>query len=574
MNASIFCFRYTALQVIDLIQTADEEELDEAVDPDAKYVDVALGMPDENEQTDEDSDKEDQPENDPSCLGRGVLQSTAFVSGLNLEPRLPEDVPKKKKKNVNLEWKKSDTMKPTFVSPSPSLSLSEEAEKEIALCSNPIDFFFLLFDEDLQNYTVSESNLYAQSKGVSLNLTIQEFQNVIGILFLSGYNKVPSIRLFWSNTNDTRNELVASTMSRNRFLEIIRHIHCAHDYDASDKLWKLRPFIQKLLANFKKFVRMNVNVCVDESMIKYYGHHPMKQFIRGKPIRYGYKVWMLCSSTGQCHHFKMYTGADEDKDPNHLVGESVVLKMSEFVPPGCQLYMDRYFTSLNLLKMLAEKLISAAGTIQQNRLRGAQDTLTSESSFKKIERGSSESVTSNDVVVTQWRDNKTVLMASNFIGKEPEGKCSRFSRSEKKNIQIKQPKVIQLYNKHMGGVDVLDQSINSYRIAFRIRKWYWSIFSWLLDLACVNSWHVAKLDGPSDVFPQLLQFRRDIVLSLLSKDVRYQRTSLKRQSMHTIIRAYDGSRRRCKTCKSHTVYRCSACDVPLHANSCFDAFHS
>ena len=108
----------------------------------------------------------------------------------------------------------------------------------------------------------------------------------------------------------------------------------------------------------------------------------MKQFLKGKPIRYGYKVWMLCSSTGQCHHFKVYTGA-EDRNPEYEVGESVLLSMAEFVPPGCNLYMDRYFTSLNLLKILAEKLIAAAGNIQQNRSLGAQNTLMSKSLFKK-----------------------------------------------------------------------------------------------------------------------------------------------------------------------------------------------
>ena len=496
---------------------------------------------------------------------------------MKLKPQTSEDEPKRKKKKIeNFEWKKSD-FQPTFLLPTPSLSLTEEAENDLALCQKPIDFFFLLFDEDIQNHIVSESNIYAEKKGVSLNLTLDEFQNVLGILFLSGYNKVPSTRLYWSNENDIRNDLVASTMTRNRFFEIIRNIHLAHDHDPNDKLWKLRPLMDQMLKNFKKYIRMSENVCVDESMIKYFGNHSMKQFIRGKPIRYGYKVWMLCSSTGQCHHFKMYTGAEE-RDPNLGVGESVVLSMAEFVPSGCHLYMDRYFTSLNLLKILAEeKLIPAAGTIQQNRLRGAQNVLMNESSFKKLERGRSECATSENVVVTQWRDNKTVTMASNFVGKLPEGKCIRFSRSERKDIQIKQPKVIQLYNKHMGGVDLLDQSINCYRIGVRIRKWYWSIFTWLLDLACVNSWHAAKMVGPSsESSAHLLKFRRDLVLSLLSKDVRRKKSSIQSRffTQHTIVRSSDGRRLRCKACKSHTVYKCSTCDLPLHANSCFDTFHS
>lgn len=33
-------------------------------------------------------------------------------------------------------------------------------------------------------------------------------------------------------------------------------------------------------------------------MVKYYGGHPAKQFIRVKPIQFGYKDWILCSSNG------------------------------------------------------------------------------------------------------------------------------------------------------------------------------------------------------------------------------------------------------------------------------------
>ncbi len=36
----------------------------------------------------------------------------------------------------------------------------------------------------------------------------------------------------------------------------------------------------------------------DEVMVPYYGRHSTKQYIHGKPVRYGYKVWALCTSGG------------------------------------------------------------------------------------------------------------------------------------------------------------------------------------------------------------------------------------------------------------------------------------
>ncbi|KAJ8912152.1 hypothetical protein NQ315_006116 [Exocentrus adspersus] len=33
-------------------------------------------------------------------------------------------------------------------------------------------------------------------------------------------------------------------------------------------------------------------------MIPYYGKHYAKQYIKGKPIRFGFKNWALCTSNG------------------------------------------------------------------------------------------------------------------------------------------------------------------------------------------------------------------------------------------------------------------------------------
>ena len=37
---------------------------------------------------------------------------------------------------------------------------------------------------------------------------------------------------------------------------------------------------------------------IDESMMPYYGSHSSKMFIKGKSIRFGYKMWCLCESDG------------------------------------------------------------------------------------------------------------------------------------------------------------------------------------------------------------------------------------------------------------------------------------
>jgi hypothetical protein len=43
----------------------------------------------------------------------------------------------------------------------------------------------------------------------------------------------------------------------------------------------------------KKWVRQPEKVSIDEAMVKYFGPHPLKQFLKGKPTRFGYKVRLV-----------------------------------------------------------------------------------------------------------------------------------------------------------------------------------------------------------------------------------------------------------------------------------------
>ncbi|KAI7793052.1 putative piggyBac transposable element-derived protein 3-like [Triplophysa rosa] len=53
--------------------------------------------------------------------------------------------------------------------------------------------------------------------------------------------------------------------------------------------FKVRPIFQELNTSYK-ILPFSKWLSVDESMIPYYGRHGYKQFIKGKPIRYSYKV--------------------------------------------------------------------------------------------------------------------------------------------------------------------------------------------------------------------------------------------------------------------------------------------
>lgn len=89
-------------------------------------------------------------------------------------------------------------------------------------------------------------------------------------------------------------------------------------------------------------------------MIRCYGHHFSKQFIRGKPIRFGFKQWaMCCGETGFCFHAKLYEGIQVDTFPVEDVGALVILLVEN--PMDHVFYFDNFFTSHTLMKILAQK---------------------------------------------------------------------------------------------------------------------------------------------------------------------------------------------------------------------------
>ena len=105
------------------------------------------------------------------------------------------------------------------------------------------------------------------------------------------------------------------------------------------------------------------NLSVDESMIPYYS---TKQFISGKAIRFGFKLWCLCSSDGYLLRAEPYCGKDTNLLETGLgQGSDVVLCMIEKcnLTKGYTVAMDNFFTTLPLLDKLTDMGMYGVATI-------------------------------------------------------------------------------------------------------------------------------------------------------------------------------------------------------------------
>ena len=97
--------------------------------------------------------------------------------------------------------------------------------------------------------------------------------------------------------------VVAEALSTKRFKKIKSTFHLVGNQcltAADTEMAKVLPLyngINEALVQFGIF-NLHVYLRVDESMVPYFGHHNCKMFIRGKSIRFGFKIWMLCGANG------------------------------------------------------------------------------------------------------------------------------------------------------------------------------------------------------------------------------------------------------------------------------------
>ena len=236
----------------------------------------------------------------PRRLLNLTCDSSLLVTGnKQISVQRTEPPNKKLRKSAARNRKKGTDLQPTLKL-SEAIAVPEEWEQII---KSPIDAFKAMFSDDLVLHVTNQTNLYAVQHGNGkLNILEDEIRTFIAVLLLSGYCKVPYRNLYWVDVPDTHSEEVSCAMNRNRFREILSNLHLADNTQITGEgYYKVQRLFEKLNFNFKQYGSF-INHSVDESIIPYYGKHGTKQFIRGKPIRFGFKLWCITSSEGYLLH--------------------------------------------------------------------------------------------------------------------------------------------------------------------------------------------------------------------------------------------------------------------------------
>ena len=82
------------------------------------------------------------------------------------------------------------------------------------------------------------------------------------------------------------------------FCEILQNLHFVDNRkdDKTDKVFKMGPVIEHLNSKLLEVLSNDSDQSIDKYMVKFKGRSEMKQYIKSKSIKCGFKFWFHCFS--------------------------------------------------------------------------------------------------------------------------------------------------------------------------------------------------------------------------------------------------------------------------------------
>ena len=476
---------------------------------------------------------------------------------------------------------------------------------------SPLQIFQLFFCEAVWQLLVRETNRYADQtlsaesadwQRTWIQTTVPEMMAFVALLLSMGINRRPSYAMYWSRCEVLQSPLYPSTMSRNRFMAILRFLHLADntaDNSPHDKLSKVRPLLDIVVPLFRSIYKPGQNLSPDETMIKFNGRIGLKHYIPRKSAKYGLKCFSLNESeTGYTCAWKVSTGskAPSDKiispsvayaEANHppnltASGQVVVDLLKGMENKGHVVFMDNWYTSPALVHKLSQLGFGARGTVRYTT-QGIPDCANP----KKVPRKRHDPpqfFSKAGQLCVVWQDaKKRVTVLTNYGNCKTDTKDIRCKTSSSGHRTIQRPAVVNDYNKYMGGSDLAAQLCQYYTHHHRSLKWWKRIFFAILDICLVNATIVYN-SIPTKRPLTTLDFRVQVIKELLSacrtrNVTAHVPDNASLSGGHYPGRNKQGKKQNCVVCstkikRKQTRMSCQKCHKAMCVIPCFETFHN
>ena len=167
-----------------------------------------------------------------------------------------------------------------------------------------------------------------------------------------------------------------ATMSLNCFVFMLRFITFDEKSTRAerwryDKFACMRSFFESFNKNISKFRYRSSYLAVEETLYPYRGRIGLKQYNPSKPAKYALLYRLICDATVPYTYFPLpYAGKPEVLDRENPVTSCYVTETDEYTKylvngistvanmSGCNISMDRYFTSVPLAQWCLERNIT------------------------------------------------------------------------------------------------------------------------------------------------------------------------------------------------------------------------
>uniref|UniRef100_A0A8C4IJE8 PiggyBac transposable element-derived protein domain-containing protein n=1 Tax=Dicentrarchus labrax TaxID=13489 RepID=A0A8C4IJE8_DICLA len=377
---------------------------------------------------------------------------------------------------------------------------------------SPLSLFKLFFSSSTIHTILNNTNDNAARRKASgmhfkwSPFTVENFYIFLAVILYSGMVHVHSRSDMWRREWPYDFTFPRSCMTRDTFEAIFWSLHlCDIKEDEEnqkkkgtpeyDRLFKIKPLYSQIVTACNSLFQPCREISIDERMVASKARIGFRQYMRDKPTKFGYKLFVLAEScSGYTWNFFVYQGKTANVQGEGLSFTSVMDLMNfALLGKGYHLYVDNFYTSPALFQQLATNCTAACGTIRQTHI-GFPKTKLNELP-KKAERGDMRWLRKDNLLFVKWKDTTEVTVCSSFhkaySGDSTRRRVKEDGQWHNKNIPV--PDAIRDYNRYMGGVDLSDAMIQYYSVRGKTMRWYKTFFYHFVDIAVVNSYILFKL---------------------------------------------------------------------------------
>ncbi|XP_047120517.1 piggyBac transposable element-derived protein 4-like [Schistocerca piceifrons] len=243
-----------------------------------------------------------------------------------------------------------------------------------------IESFLNLFDPEIIDYVVANTNKYINNKRSSLNYSrardckttyASEITALLGALFLIALQRGGRTNVLeLQASNGTGMIILRAAFSYKRFLFLLRSLRfddtsSRKERLATDKLAAIRNLHSAFLNNCRNNYSLGEFTTIDEILVPFRGRCGSVQYMPNKPAKYGLKLYALCDSKIFCtFNFEVHCGR-QNPGPHVACNQpmDIVKRLVEPIKGTHKnVTTDNYYSSYPVAQHLLENGLTFIGT--------------------------------------------------------------------------------------------------------------------------------------------------------------------------------------------------------------------